>query len=54
MGQNIYLTKIYVHTLLQARCRFTLILGLDLLIVEDPTVTVKCGKAIKALFFYFE
>jgi hypothetical protein len=43
-----------VHTLLQARCHFTLILGLDLLIVEDPTVTVKCRTAIKALFFYFE
>jgi hypothetical protein len=37
---------------MQARVCFTFILGLNLLIVEDPTVTVKCGTAIKALFLY--
>ena len=47
-----YLTQIYMHTQMQARVHFTFILGLDLLIVEDPTVTVKCGTAIQALFLY--
>jgi hypothetical protein len=40
----------YPATQMQARVCFTFILGLNLLIVEDPTVTVKCGTAIKALF----
>ena len=47
-----HLTQIYMHTQMQARVCFTFILGLNLLIVEDPTVTVKCGTAIKALFLY--
>jgi hypothetical protein len=36
----------------QARGRFTLILGYELCIVEDLTVTVKCRTAIKALYLY--
>ena len=39
---------------LQARGRVTLSLARVrvMLIIEDPTVTVKCGAALQALFLY--